>query len=160
MKHLRLIVAAIFFATTAVFALACDKTSTEEAEKEAEMMEKAKEKANVKPSGTKEEAKDTPIEGPPEQIFSEIRREVDAYQNKIYSSPKDIPQDLRTKIDSIEARVEQLDNSLSVDELEGEEIDKELSSRIAQLKKEWNQTKRQVDVALGTTQSETDEKGK
>jgi hypothetical protein len=155
MKMLRLVMI-LAVLTSMAFGSACDKTAQQEAEKEAETMEEA----NVKPSGTPDEDVDTPIEGPPGEVFDEMRREIDAYQNKIYSSSKDVPQDLRTKVDAVEAQVEQLDNSLSVDQLQGDEISEKLSATIAQVKKEWNQTKRQVDVALGTTASETDEKQK
>ncbi|MGM0558469.1 MAG: hypothetical protein ACQEVA_18940 [Myxococcota bacterium] len=157
MKHLRLLLAASFLVSTSLFALACDKTSQEEAEEESKTMEKAKEKAEVKPSGTEDEDNDTPIEGTPEEVIGEMNREIDAYQNKIYSSSKDVPEDLRTKVDAAEAQVQKLEDSLSVDELKAEELTEETNATVAEIKKEWNQTKRQVDVALGTTESETEE---
>lgn len=160
MKTIRVLLTAAFVASTSLFAVACDKTTQEETQDEAEKMEEAKDKAGVKPSGTEDEAQDTPIEGTPKEVFGEMRREIDAYQDKVFSSSKDVPEDLLAKLESISAQIDKLNNEMSVDELQAEEISESAEKQIAQVKKEWNQTKRQIDVALGTTESESEDSEK
>ena len=141
--------------------VACDKTPLEQTQDEAEEMEEAKDKAGVKPSGTEDEAQDTPIEGTPEEVIGEMRSGDRSLPRQNLLLVEGRPEDLLAKIESISAKIDKMDNEMSVDELQAEELSESAElNEVAQVKKEWNQTKRQVDVALGTTESESEDSKK
>lgn len=121
----------------------------DEPEEMAENIEEARERTGDRPEGLPGEDPDTPIEGSPKEVLAELDREIKGYQQKIEQAEKDLEDVTTAKVESARTRLKILREDLEKRGADaGAQLSSELEKRLASLKKEWNQTKRQIDMQL------------
>ncbi|QDG50425.1 hypothetical protein FIV42_06665 [Persicimonas caeni] len=136
---------------TVVGLLACDppQPPDEDLGEVSENIEEAREETGDRPEGIPGENPDQPIEGSPSDVVSEIDRELLAYENRVVGADKKVDPDTIAKMKSARTRLDIFKDDLAkVDADTAEELPSGLEKRLAGIKKEWNQTKRQVDMQL------------
>lgn len=126
----------------------CEEPPPEQTvEEAARTVEEAREKTDDRPQGAPGEDPDRPIEGSPLEIVRKIETEIEGYNERISEQRETLPEDIEAKKLAVIARLDGLEAEL--DQLNGE-LGPALRREVADVKLEWNQTKRQIDLYLGT----------
>lgn len=157
MRRLTGFLCALFLATAGV--LGCDEAEKElppadELDEAVHEMEEAKTETDDRPEGTPAEDNDTPIEGTPAEVLGEMNEEMDAYEERVKKAEADFDESLLERRARLAEQVDEMLAELDAATLatRPDALDPKLAERIATLKKEWNQTKRQIDLVAGPSQ--------
>lgn len=135
----------------AVGLIACDppQPPDEDLGEVSENIEEARERTGDRPEGMRGEDPDQPIEGTPDDIVTALDREMMAYESRVEGADKKVAPDTVAKMKSLRSQLETLKKDLEAAGADtADELSSELEKRLADVKKEWNQSKRQVDMQL------------
>lgn len=131
--------------------IACDppQPPDEDLGEVSENIEEARERTGDRPEGMPGEDPDQPIEGTPDAVVTALDREMMAYETRVEGADKEVAADTVAKMESLRLQLETLKRDLDAAGADtADELSAEVEKRLADVKKEWNQTKRQVDMQL------------